>query len=155
MAVQITDWIDRHGRVSPRLEARGKSLTEAFREAARGFFGLITDVATIRPSQEIAIFCESSDSDFLFADWINTLIYEIREHGMIFCEFDVEVEGINIKGKIRGEKIDRERHGLLRPSLAGAAFDALFAEEGPEGARVSAVLNDEARHPLPLAELWK
>ena len=154
MAVQITEWTDRAGRSFPRLQSRGKSLTEAFQTAAKGFFSLITDVETIRPTTEVVIFCESSDSDWLFSDWINTLIYEIRERRMIFSEFHVEVDGINVKGKIRGETIDPNRHPLLRPTLSGAAFDELFAiEEGGE-ARVSAVLNDWARHPLPLREIW-
>ncbi|MBS1962553.1 MAG: archease [Bdellovibrionales bacterium] len=155
MAVQITEWTDRTGRAFPRLEARGNSLTEAFRRAAVGFYGLITDVAQVRPSSEVTIFCESSDSDWLFSDWINTLLYETRERGMLFSEFHVEVDGINVKGVIRGEAIDPLRHPLRREWLAGAAFELLYAEEGPDGARVSAVLNDEARHPLPLRELWK
>jgi SHS2 domain-containing protein len=155
MAVEITEWTDRTGRTFPHLQARGKSLTEAFRTAATGFFGLITDVETIRPTVEVVIFCESSDSDWLFSDWINTLIYEVRERRMLFSEFLVEVDGINVKGKIRGEAIDPKRHPLKREHLSGAAFDELFAEEGPEGARVSVVLNDGERHPLPLRALWK
>jgi len=155
MAVEITEWTDRAGRRFPRLQARGKSLTEAFRHAAHGFFGMITDVATIRPLEEVVIFCESSDSDWLFSDWLNTLVYEVRERGMLFSEFHVEVDGINVKGKIRGERIDPKRHPLKREAISGAAFDELFAIEHGEDAHVSAVLNDEARHPLPLRELWR
>ncbi len=155
MAVQITEWTDRKGRSFPHLQARGKSLTEAFQSAATGFFGLITDVATIRPTEEVVIFCESSDSDWLFSDWINTLIYEVRERGMLFSEFDIAVDGINVKGKIRGEAIDSKRHPLKLEQLSGAAFDELSAEESADGARVSVVLNDGERHPLPLRVLWK
>jgi SHS2 domain-containing protein len=155
MAVEITEWTDRRGRSFPRLQARGKSLTEAFRTAATGFFSLITDVSTIRPTDEVVIFCESSDSDWLFSDWINSLIYEVRTRGMLFSEFHIEVDGINVKGKIRGERIDRHRHPLKRERLSGAAFDELFAREENAAAHVSVVLNDEARHPLPLRALWK
>ncbi len=155
MAVQITEWTDRAGRVFPRLEAQGETLTEAFRTAAFGFIGLITDVASIRATDEVVIFCESSDSDWLFSDWINTLLYEVRERRMLFSEFHVVVDGINVTGKIRGERIDPKRHLLRREVLCGAAFDELFAVEDARGARVSAVLNDEIRHPLPLARLWR
>ena len=74
---------------------------------------------------------------------------------MIFCEFRIEFHGINVKGKIRGEKIDPNRHPRKCDRLSGAAFDELFATEEKDVAYVSAVLNDEARHPLPLKELWK
>jgi|GEM_PF-2257238 len=153
-AAEITEWTDRAGRSFPRLQARGKTFTEAFQVAARGFFELFTDVTQVRPTDEVVIFCESSDSDWLFSDWINTLIYEVRERKMLFSEFRIEVEGINIKGTIRGEAIDPTRHVLRREKIAGAAFDALFAEEREAGVFVSAVLNDEARHPLFLREIW-
>jgi SHS2 domain-containing protein len=154
MGVQITEWSDSQGQVFPRLEARGKTLTEAFQAAARGFFGLFTDLATVRATREITIFCESSDSDWLFSDWINTLIYEVREQKMLFSEFEIVVDGINVKGIIRGESIDPSRHPLRLEKISGAAFDLLFASEGDGTAHVSAVLNDEARHPLPLRKLW-
>lgn len=155
MTAQITEWTDRTGRAFPRLEAHGKSLTEAFQNAAHGFFGLFTDVSSIRGTTSVTIFCESSDSDWLFSDWLNTLIYEVRERGMLFSEFHIEVDGINVKGVIRGEPIDPSRHPLRREFLGGAAFDELFAVEHETGAKVSAVLNDEKRHPLPLRELWR
>lgn len=150
----MTEWKDRTGIPHPRIEAEGKDLTEAFRAAAGAFFEFFTDLSRVRATEKVTIFCESSDSDWLFSDWINTLIYEIRERRMIFSEFRVSVDGINVKGEILGEAIDPSRHPLKREALAGAAFDELFAIEEGSGARVSAVLNDHARHPLPLRELW-
>ena len=154
MAVVVKEWKDRSGSVYPLLSATGPDLSEAFREAARGFFDLFTDRTTIRPRVEIPIFCESSDTEWLFSDWLNTLIYEIRERRMVFSEFEIEAEGINVKGKIRGEPIDPLRHPRTREFVAGAAFDGLLVEEFPGEVRVSVVLNDRARHPLPLARLW-
>jgi tRNA nucleotidyltransferase (CCA-adding enzyme) len=130
-------------------------LTEAFGRAAVGLMGLITDPETIRPTDEIPIHCESSDSDWLFSDWINSLVYEIRERRMVFSEFEIEVDGINVRGTLRGEKIDPVRHPRRRDVLSGAAFDELFAIEEDGIARVSAVLNDHDRHPLPIAEIWE
>jgi SHS2 domain-containing protein len=153
----MTEWKDRAGNTHPRLEAEGKDLTEAFRAAAREFFSSFTDLSTVRSSESVVVFCESSDSDWLFSDWINTLIYETRERRMLFSEFRIEVDGINVKGEIRGERIDPARHPRTRDRVAGAAFDELYAHEAEAGrpARVSAVLNDSARHPLPLRELWE
>lgn len=159
MSVQITQWQDSKGRNFPRLEATGKTLTEAFQEAASGFFSLFTDLSAVAAKDSVVIYCESSDSDWLFSDWINTLIYEIRERGMLFSKFEIHVEGINVKGKIYGEKINPSQHVLKLESLAGAAFDHLSAEEGDQArgipAKVVAVLNDVNRHPLPLREIWR
>lgn len=155
MKAQITEWTSRKGQIYPRLEASGKTLTEAFQNAAHGFFGLFVDLESVRPSVAVEIFCESSDSDWLFSDWLNTLVYEVRERGMIFRDFKIRVDGINVKGVIYGERIDPNRHVLKREFLAGAAFDLLYAVESESGAQVSAVLNDERRHPLPLREIWR
>jgi SHS2 domain-containing protein len=155
MGVRMTEWNDRWGKVHPRIEAEGADLTEAFREAARGFFDFFTDSAAILPRERVVIFCESSDSDWLFSDWLNTLLYETRERRMLFSDFRVQIDGINVKGEIWGEAIDPQRHPLKRERLAGAAFDELFAIEEGGRARVSAVLNDWVRHPLPLRELWE
>jgi SHS2 domain-containing protein len=155
MGVRMTEWNDRSGKAHPRIEAEGANLTEAFREAARGFFGFFTDPGAIRPLERVVIYCESSDSDWLFSDWLNTLLYETRERRMVFSDFRVHVDGINVKGEIWGEPIDPARHPLKHDRVAGAAFDELFAIEEGGRARVSAVLNDWARHPLPLRELWE
>ncbi len=158
MAVKISEWKDSEGKVFPHLEASGADFNEAFVEAAQGFFSLFTDLSTVRAHDRVEIFCESSDSDWLFSDWINTLIYEIRERRMLFSEFKIHVEGINVKGEIIGEKIDPKRHPLKIDFLGGAAFNRLSAEEVSLGvgksARVSVVLDDIKRHPLPLKELW-
>jgi len=77
---------------------------------------------------------------------------------MLFSEFNVHVEGINVKGEIRGERIDPKRHRRLVDFISGAAFTELSAEEADlkagTPARVCVVLNDSARHPLPLLRLW-
>lgn len=159
MTVKITEWSDAAGNRFPKLEASGKDLTEAFQQAARGFYSLFTDLAQVRPLQKVAILCESSDTDWLFSDWINTLLYETRERGMLFSEFHVEVDGINVEGYVLGEKIDANRHLLKRDFIAGAAFESLSAVEEDvkrgEPARVGVVLNDLRQHPLPLKELWE
>lgn len=159
MAVKITDWKDSSGSVFPRIQAEGKDLTTAFVAAAEGFFDLFTDRKKIAAKERVVIFCESSDSDWLFSDWLNTLLYEVRERGMLFSEFRIEVEGINVKGEVWGEKIDPARHPLHREFISGAAFAELYATEPDEKkgilASVSAVLNDVKRHPLPLRELWQ
>lgn len=151
----MTEWKDRAGVSHPRLEAEAANLTEAFREAAGAFFDYFTDRSKVEARTRVVIFCESSDSDWLFSDWINTLIYEIRERGMLFSEFRITVDGINVKGEILGEAIDPSRHVLKRDRMAGAAFDELFAIEEKGRGRVSAVLNDHERHPLPLREIWE
>jgi SHS2 domain-containing protein len=157
MTSRMTEWRDAKGRSFPRIEAVGSDLSEAFREAAQVFFSHFTDLGKVRPSESVVVFCESSDSDWLFSDWINSLIYEVRERGMLFSEFRIVVDGINVKGEILGERIDPTRHVLLIEELAGAAFDELYAREAESSdakATVSAVLNDFARHSLPLRGLW-
>lgn len=141
---------DHGGTGWSRLEAHGPSLSEAFRQAALGFFSELTDLTTVRPEREVEIFCESADLDLLFSDWINTLIYEIRETGMLFSRFEIDVEGIHVKGKIYGEPLDSARHPIRRSRAVGIAFTDLgtFEEEG--GFRVQGVMDDYPRHHVEL-----
>lgn len=151
---QVRDWTDPKGNVWPLIEAKAGSLSEAFGLAAQGFFTLITRPETVRPEVEVEIFCESADLDLLFSDWINTLIYETREKRMLFSRFEIEVEGINVKGKIYGERFDPERHPLLRDSIQGIAFNELLTYEGPEEVIVRGVMDDTPRHLVSFAD-WR
>lgn len=140
--------------MNPYLEAKGKNLSEAFANAAYQFFDLITDASSIEAKESIPIFCESADLDLLFSDWVNSLIWEIRDKKMLFSRFEIQVEGINVKGKIWGEKINPQKHALKRSQIQGIAFDRLHCLEDQQGVRVGGVLNDFERHGLNLKTLW-
>lgn len=131
------------------LQAEGRTLSGAFIRAAERFAALVYDPTTVEPRESVEIFCESADLELLYADWINTLIYEIHHRGMLFSRFEVHVEGINIRGRILGERRDPSRHRILRAETRGIAFTELEVWEERGHVFVRAVLDDD-RHVLRL-----
>lgn len=88
----------------------GKTLAEAFEQAAVGLTAVITDPQTVRPLESVEIACEAPSKDLLFVDWLNALIYEMAVRGMLFSEYSVTLEGTKLLGRARGESVDVTRH---------------------------------------------
>lgn len=154
MQRRISKFIDKNGKSWPRIETHAETLTAAFVEAARGLRELIVPATvTVDESESVTVFCESSDLEFLLADWINTLIYEMNVREMVFSRFDVEVEGIHVRGKVYGERWESVKKKMTEKEfepIQGVAFDALQVQENESGWETSLVLNDRARHPFLL-----
>ena len=59
------------------IRAKGKDLKEAFEQAALGFYGVITNLEQITPTEEISFTIESEDIQSLLYDFIDQLIFLI------------------------------------------------------------------------------
>jgi SHS2 domain-containing protein len=122
------------------IKAWGSDLSEAFENAAKGMFSIITDGSKIRSVKEYDISLKARDIEQLLVDWLSELLYLNGAKGMVFGDFDVEVdEGkIELNAKVGGEKYDRKKHGygaeikavtyhLLevkkKPCMVGVLFD--------------------------------
>lgn len=129
------------------IRAMGLTLDEAFELSGHALMAYVLEnPESVRAEVSVDIFCESSDLDFLFSDWINSLIYEMNQRQMVFRGFKVHVEGINVTGKLWGDRFDPLLHHP-KGALLGAGFTALQVEEQVEGFRVQCVLN-EPKHTL-------
>ncbi len=158
MERRISQFKDKSGQLWPRIETDSATLTGSFIEAAKALNDLILPGhEKIQGSIEVPVYCESSDLEFLLADWINTLVFEMNARSMIFTRFEVHVEGIHVKGKMYGEKWEKVKMQSTSPEksleLQGVAFDHLSVHESKAGWATSLVLNDRARHPLRLGSI--
>ena len=106
----------------------GISPAEAFQQAALAMSAIITDLSLIEPRDTVAINCEEPDLELLFADWLNSLIYEMSTRKMLFSQFEVTIEGSHLAATIWGEKIDVKRH---QPAveIKGATYTELAVNE--------------------------
>lgn len=154
MQRRISQFRDKNGESWPKIETEAPNLTQAFVEAAHALMDLILpDHENLKDSVSVPIFCESMDLEFLLADWINTLVFEMNQRGIVFTRFDIHVEGIHVKGKAFGVKWSEVKEKVKMTELQGVAFDELSVQETTSGCRLSLVLNDRARHPLRLGVL--
>ncbi len=94
----------------------GGSLEEAFAEAARAMFSLMTDVEKVEPKEAIPFEVEADSLEDLFVRFLGELIFLRDIHGMVFSRFSVRVgkkEGkFRAAGQAFGENFQPAKHGI-------------------------------------------
>jgi SHS2 domain-containing protein len=109
----------------------GKTLAEAFEQAALALTGIVTD-AEVRPRSSIEVRCEAPDIELLFVEWLNAIIYEMVTRRMLFGRFAARIEGTRLEGTLWGEPVDVERHApACEPK--GATYTALRVAKEQNG----------------------
>ena len=93
-----------------RFRVRGRTLPEAFAEAARAVCETIAPNCT--PGEAVRrIEVESPDPETLLFDFLSELLYLSDAGSIAFCSFEVKIEGNRITALCRGEGFRREKHG--------------------------------------------
>lgn len=95
-------------------KAYGKTLEEAFENAALAMFEVITDTSKIEHEIERKIEVESEDECALLYDWLSEFLVLLDVDYLIFSKFEVKIEkkedGFSLKGTAWGEEFDSEIH---------------------------------------------
>lgn len=93
------------------LKAYGENLNEAFENAGRAIFNIISDTSNISPIREIEFEIVSEDEVSLLYDYLEELLFYHEVEFMLFSEFHVEIdENLHLKAIIKGEEIDWQKH---------------------------------------------
>lgn len=93
------------------IEAHGESIEEAFEEAAKGMFYIITGGGKIESRAERKIKIKKDmDMEQLLVDWLSELLYIFDVEHLVFGEFDVKIND-ELIAVARGEEYSREKHG--------------------------------------------
>jgi len=114
------------------LRATGRTIGEAFAEAARGLFGVMLDAARVDPSQEHHVFTHAATLEELLVAWLSDLLVQKDLTGLVFSRFAVDVRsedgGFALRGTAIGEPLDVTRH---RPGceVKGISLLGLRVEE--------------------------
>lgn len=94
--------------------AYGKTLGEAFENAALAMFEVMTDTSKIEPKIERKIEVESEDECALLYDWLSEFLVMLDVDYLMFSKFEVKIErkdeGFYLKGTVWGEEFNREIH---------------------------------------------
>jgi SHS2 domain-containing protein len=97
------------------IAAHGKTLEEAFENAALSMFEVMTDTDKISPDVEDSVEIEAEDEFALLYSWLEALLVKFETKGMLYSNFkissiDETSEGFRIKAAIWGEKFSAEKH---------------------------------------------
>ena len=103
----------------------GSTLEEAFANAAKAMFSVMTDLSRVRPEREVVVEVEAEDEEALLVEWLNELLARSGIEKMLFCEFKVKVERLDgllkLKALAYGEPVDPSRHDL-RTEVKAATY---------------------------------
>jgi SHS2 domain-containing protein len=110
----------------------GPTPETAFEQAALAMTAVVTDPHLVRAEQKVEIEAAAPKLDLLLVDWINALVYEMAERGMIFGAFTVAISGGRLTGRAVGERVSRERHAPA-VEVKGATFTELAVVEDLPG----------------------
>jgi SHS2 domain-containing protein len=97
------------------IRAYGPSLDELFANAAEGMFSLIADLSKVKPVGEIEVRVTADDLPTLLVRWLTELLFVHETQRLLFSSFDATVSETSVRGRARGERIDKARH---EPGLA-------------------------------------
>jgi SHS2 domain-containing protein len=102
----------------------GRSLAEAFEQAAIAMTAVILDPAAVASAESLRIEVSAPNHELLLTEWLNALVYEMATRQMLFTRFEVEIRGHLLTARAWGEAIDVARH---QPTveIKGATFTEL------------------------------
>ena len=107
------------------LVAYGKSLAEAFANAAYGLFSLIVEPNKVKEKESRKVTVQAQDAEGLLFNWINELIYIFEVERLLFKSFNItEFTGQSLGATCWGERYDPSRH-QLKTGVKSATYHML------------------------------
>lgn len=97
------------------IAAYGRSLEEAFENAAYAMFEGMTDLENVESRLEDTVGAEGQDEQALLYNWLEALLIKFDVTGNLYSRFKIEAikktaGGFKLKAKIWGEPFDSEKH---------------------------------------------
>lgn len=121
------------------IEAQGKTVDEAFANAALGMFAIMAEPATVIPEQEVAVEFDEADLELALVTWLNQLLGQARLRGLVFCAFELEHEAAHWRGRAWGMPW---RPGAERGTeVKGATLTMLKVEQGAQGWQIRCIVD--------------
>ncbi len=93
------------------IKAFGKSIDEAFINAAIGMYSLITNLDSIKEKKTINVSVGSPSLDGLLVSWLNELIFNFDAYGFIGKKIEIKQFSDNrMVATVTGEEFDPQHH---------------------------------------------
>jgi SHS2 domain-containing protein len=96
------------------LKAYGKNLSEAFENAAKGMFDIITDKSEIESIGQYRIQLEADDLEQLLVDWLSELLFLNSAKNLVFGFFKVDIDEkrTSLTADVFGERYSLSKHKM-------------------------------------------
>jgi len=118
------------------LTAYGRTLAEAFANAAYGMFSIIAGLRAVREAESRRVELKGKDMEALLFDWLNTLLYFFDTDSLLLKRFDIsELTENRLRATCYGERYDPSRH-RLKTGVKSATYHMLNIDRGKNRVRV-------------------
>ena len=109
--------------------AYGVDIRQAFANAAKALFSLITELDDVEEVLYQDIELTAPDEKSLLVEWLNELIYLFDADGIIFKRFDItELNNTRLKARSYGERVDSLKH-RLKTGVKAATYHMLKVDK--------------------------
>ena len=120
--------------------AYGANLNQAFANAARALFSLITDLDDVEEALYRDIELAATDKESLLVAWLNELVCQFDTERIIYKRFDIiELTDTQIRARSYGEKVDSSKH-KLKTGVKAATYHMLKVDRD-NGCRVQVLFD--------------
>ncbi len=120
--------------------AYGADISQAFANAARALFSLITELDDVAEVLYRDMELTASDEESLLVEWLNELIYLFDVENIVFKRFDItQLNNTRLKARSYGEKVDSSKH-KLKTGVKAATYHMLKVDKG-DGCKVQVLFD--------------
>ncbi len=120
--------------------AYGTDISQAFANAARALFSLITELDNVAEVLHRDIEVTASDQESLLVEWLNELIYLFDVEHILFKRFDItSLNHTRLKARNYGEKVDKSKH-KLKTGVKATTYHMLKVDRG-DGCRIQVLFD--------------
>jgi len=118
------------------INAYGKTLTEAFANAAYGMFSIIAELESVREAESRRVKVNADDIESLLFEWLNALLYYFDVEMLLFKRFNIsEFSDTRLVADCYGEKYDASRH-QIKIGVKSATYHTLEVDRVKDRVRV-------------------
>ena len=120
--------------------AYGADMSQAFANAARGLFSLITELDDVAEVLYRDTELTAADEESLLVEWLNELIFLFDVENILFKRFDItQLNNTQLKARSYGEKVDSAKH-KLKTGVKAATYHMLKISKG-DGCKVQVLFD--------------
>jgi len=127
------------------IAAYGRTLVEAFENAAYAMFEGMTDLTKVQPEREGTVEVEGYDEQALLYNWLEALLVKFDVTGILYSRFKMEkiekeAQGFKLKAHIWGEPFNKEKH-LSKVGVKAVTYHQMEIIREPDLVTVKFILD--------------
>lgn len=105
------------------IKVFGKTQAELFSNSAFALFDLLADMEKVEVRDHLQLEVEGADRDDLMVNWVRELLYLFQGSDYLVKEVELkEIKENYVRGEVKGEKFDPDRHEIRR-EIRAVAYD--------------------------------